>query len=226
MNTFFLNVAGIDPLGDGTVSALDDPRITSFVQDMRDLIDAGYCSYVGASVNNAQDDMMAAFSLGEIAAYTDTSSGIGSIIKKVDFEVGTAVGVSGTSADPVSTVSGACLVIYADHDQNTKNAAFQWATYLTNAENSSAWSVQTCMFPVRKSCDISAMYEKYPGAEGVFENADKIVGKNKSPAMQSAMETVAGVVGEYVKGNVAKSDFDSTWANLKKEVDGILADAA
>ncbi|MDY4105318.1 MAG: extracellular solute-binding protein, partial [Oscillospiraceae bacterium] len=177
------------------------------------------------TVNGAQDDQQAAFALGEIAAYTDTSSGVGAVISKVDFEVGTAIGVSGTGAEPVSTVSGACLVIYEENDQNTKNAAFQWATYLTNAENSATWSVSTCMFPTHESCDISAMYEKYPGAEGVFDNADQIIGKNKSPAMQSAMEVVAGAVGEYVKGNVSREDFDSMWANTKKEVDGLLADA-
>ena len=37
MNTFFLNVTGIDPLGDGTESVLDDERIVSFVQDLREL---------------------------------------------------------------------------------------------------------------------------------------------------------------------------------------------
>ena len=69
------------------------------------------------------------------------------------------------------------------------------------------------------------MYEKYPGAEGVFDHSDKIVGKNKSPVMQAAMEVVAGAVGEYVKGNVPEANFDSMWENTKKEVDILLADA-
>ncbi len=225
MNTFFLNVTGIDPLGDGSVSVLDDERIVSFVKDMRALCDAGYCSYMGASINNAADDQMAAFKLGEIAAYTDTSTSIGNVISNMDFEVGTAIGISGTDAEPVTTVSGACLVIYEENDQNTKNAAFQWATYLTSAENSAAWAVNTCMFPTRESCDISAMYEEYPGAEGVFDHADKIIGKNKSPVMQAAMETVTGAVGEYVKGSVSEADFDAMWENTKKEIDILLADA-
>ena len=174
---------------------------------------------------NAKDDQMAAFSLGEIAAYTDTSTSVGDIISKMDFEVGTAIGVSGTDAEPVTTVSGACLVIYEENDQNTKNAAFQWATYLTNAENSSAWTISTCMFPARESCEISAMYEEYPGAEGIFDHADRIVGKNKSPVMQAAMEVVASAVGEYVKGDVAEADFEAMWENTKKEVDILLADA-
>lgn len=225
MNTFFLNVTGIAPLGDGTESVLDDERIVSFVQDLRELCQAGYCSYMGTSINNAKDDQMAAFSLGEIAAYTDTSTSVGDIISKMDFEVGTAIGVSGTDAEPVTTVSGACLVIYEENDQNTKNAAFQWATYLTNAENSSAWTISTCMFPARESCEISAMYEEYPGAEGIFDHADRIVGKNKSPVMQAAMEVVASAVGEYVKGDVAEADFEAMWENTKKEVDILLADA-
>ena len=82
------------------------------------------------------------------------------------------------------------------------------------------------MFAVRPACDLSAMYEQYPGAEGVFEHADRIVAKNPSTAMQKCMEAVAGVFGEYVKGNISEADFDAQWANLKAEVDGMLADAA
>ena len=226
LNTFILNVAGIDPLGDGTVSALDDERIINFAKDVRELIANGYALYMGTSVNNAQEDQQAAFAMGEIAAYTDTSTGIGNIMNVVDFEVGTAIGVTGTDADPVSTVSGAALFVYADNDQIKKNAAVQFIIDLTNAENISKWATDTCMFAVRPSCDLSAMYEKYPGAEGVFDHADKIVAKNPSSAMQKCMEAVAGVFGEYVKGNIAEADFDAQWATLKDEVDGMLADAA
>lgn len=44
MNNFSINVTGKDPLGDGKVSALDDPAFLEFVYDMKELIDAGYCS--------------------------------------------------------------------------------------------------------------------------------------------------------------------------------------
>lgn len=226
LNTFFLNVTGIDPLGDGTVSALDDERVISFVKDVRELVENGYALYMGTSVNGAQEDQQAAFKIGEIAAYTDTSSGIANIMKVVDFEVGTAIGVTGTNEAPVSTVSGATLLVYADNDQLEKNAAVQFLLFLTNAENISRWSVETGMFAVRPACDLSAMYAQYPGAEGVFEHADRIVAKNPSTAMQKCMEAVAGVFGEYVKGNIAEADFDAQWANLKAEVDGMLADAA
>ncbi|MDE6454681.1 MAG: hypothetical protein K2L38_01940, partial [Dysosmobacter sp.] len=60
---------------------------------------------------------------------------------------------------------------------------------------------------------------------GVFDHADKIIGKNKSPVMQAAMETVTGAVGEYVKGSVSEADFDAMWENTKKEIDILLADA-
>lgn len=226
LNTFFLNVTGIDPLGDGTVSALDDERVISFVKDVRELVQNGYALYMGTSVNNAQEDQQAAFKIGEIAAYTDTSSGIANIMKVVDFEVGTAIGVSGTDKEPITTVSGATTLVYADNDQQEKNAAVQFLLYLTNAENISKWAVDTGMFAVRPACDLSAMYEKFPGAEGVFENADKVMAKNPSTAMQKCMEEVAGVFGAYVKGDIAEADFDAQWATLKAEVDDMLADAA
>lgn len=226
MNTFFINVTGIDPLGDGKVSVLDDERIIRFAKDVRELVENGYAVYMGTSVNGAQADMQAAFKIGEIAAYTDTSSGIANIMKAVDFNVGCCIGVSGTEAEPTTTVSGATLIVFADKEQNEKNAAFQFMTYLTNAENGATWANMTAMFPVRPSCDLTPMYEKFPGSEGVFAHGDKVLPKNPSSAMQKCMEAVAGVFGEYVKGDIAEADFDARWATLKEEVDGMLADAA
>ena len=227
MNTFFLNVTGIDPLGDGTKSALDDERVITFVKELKELVDAGYCCWMGAKINAAQDDQMAAFALQEIAAYTDTSSGVMKVMDSVDFEVGTAIGVSGTDAPAITTSSGAALVVFADNDQAVKTAAMQFAAYLTNAENAAAWAADTCMFPVRKSSVdsgvLQATYEKYPGVKTIFSEAANIIGKNKSPAMQTCLEIVVGTLGDYLKGNV--SDFDSAWATMQKEVDIELADS-
>ena len=226
MNTFFLNVTGVDPLGDGTVSALDDPRIISFVKDVKELIDAGYCSWVGVKINDATDDMQAAFNLGELIAYTNTSTDVLGVTDSVEFNVDTAIGVSGTGAPPRTTTSGASLVIYSDNDQQVKSAAFQFATYLTNTENVSQWVIDTCMFPTRKSVveggALNSLYQNYPGVKNIFDHAGELVGKNKSTAMQSCMETVVTVMGDYLMGNV--SDFDTAWANLKTEVDRMLAD--
>ena len=227
MNNFFINVTGIDPLGDGTVSVLDDPKILDFVYDMKELVDAGYCSWVGSSINNAQDEQLPAFVLGEIIAYTDTTSGLVKAIDGADFEVNSAVGVTGTDQDAITTASGAALVIYAGNDQMIKNAAFQFAIFLSNAENIAEWAVDTCMYPVRKSVlesgALDALYENYPGAKNTFDRADKVVGKNKSTAMQSCMEMVVDTLGQILKGNV--TDIEGAWATLKEEVDYELADA-
>ncbi len=225
MNNFFINVTGLDPLGDGTKSVLDDPKIMEFVYDMKELVDAGYCSWVGTSINAAQDDQLAAFVLGELIAYTDTSTGIVKAIDSADFEVNTAVGITGTDQPPITTSSGAALVIYAGNDQAVKNAAFQFATYLTSAENIAQWAVDTCMYPVRKSVlesgALEALYEDYPGSRNVFDNAANVVAKNKSPAMQSCMEVVVDALGQILKGD---ADIESTWATMKEEVDYMLAD--
>ena len=173
----------------------------------------------------AQDDQLAAFVLGELIAYTDTSTGIVKAIDSADFEVNTAVGITGTDQPPITTSSGAALVIYAGNDQAVKNAAFQFATYLTSAENIAQWAVDTCMYPVRKSVlesgALEALYEDYPGSRNVFDNAANVVAKNKSPAMQSCMEVVVDALGQILKGD---ADIESTWATMKEEVDYMLAD--
>ena len=226
MNNFFINVAGIDPLGDGTVSVLDDPKILDFVYDMKELVDAGYCSWIGSAVNEAEDEQLESFVLGELIAYTHSSAGLVKAIDSADFEVNSAVGVTGTDKEPITTASGAALVIYAANDQIVKNAAFQFATYLTNAENSKEWAVDTCMYPVRKSVvesgALDELYAEYPGVKNVFDKAGQVVAKNKSPATQSCMETALDTLAQILKGNV--DDIEGAWATMKEEVDYMLAD--
>ena len=226
MNNFFINVTGIDPLGDGTVSVLDDPKILDFVYDMKELVDAGYCSWIGSAVNEAEDEQLESFVLGELIAYTHSSAGLVKAIDSADFEVNSAVGVTGTDKEPITTASGAALVIYAANDQIVKNAAFQFATYLTNAENSKEWAVDTCMYPVRKSVvesgALDELYAEYPGVKNVFDKAGQVVAKNKSPATQSCMETALDTLAQILKGNV--DDIEGAWATMKEEVDYMLAD--
>lgn len=236
MNNFFLNVTGVDPLGDGTESVLDDEKIIAFVKEMKELVDAGYCAWYGEKVNSASDDLRLAFSVEQLVAFSDTSSGAIKTIEcgknedgSTKFKVGTAVGISGTDKEPVTTSSGAALVILADNDQQIKNAAFQFAVYLTNAENNAEWAVETQMYPVRKSVvqsgALNKLYENYPELQSTFDKASAIVSKNKVSAMQNAMEAVVTVLGQYLNGGFAASEFDSQWANLKEEVDDLLADA-
>ena len=233
LNTFFLNVTGIDPLGDGTKSKLGDKAITDFVREVRELVQNGYCLYIGEKVNGAQDEQLALFQAGELAAYTDTSTGAIKAITagknaEKPFEVGFQIGVAGKRSPAVTTVSGAYLIFYNDADQLTqqqKNAAVKFGIFLTNAENIASWSVDTQMFSVRPAANISKMYEKYPELESVFGHVENVVTKNKVSCMQKAMEAVAGVFGDIVKGDVAEANIDSAWNTLIKEVDGYLADA-
>lgn len=229
MNTFFLNVAGIDPLGDGSVSVLDDPAIIKFVQELKELVDAGYCTWMGATVNEAADDQRAAFNSQLIAAFTDTSSGLQAVIKNAEFEVGATIGVTGTDKPAKTTTSGAGLIMFSANDQQVNNAAFDFAVFLCQADRHANWAADTCMFPVTytelESDVLGAMYEKYAGVKDVFDNSASVVGKNKSTAMQKAMEEVVGVLGQYLKGDITKDSFETEWAKLKKSVDLILADA-
>lgn len=235
MNNFFLNVAGVDPLGNGKESALADEKVISFVKELKALVDAGYCSWVGEKVNSASDDLHLGFKAEQIVAYSDTSTGALQGIQcglnedgSTKFKVGTAVGVSNTGKDPVTTVSGASLVIYADNDQQIKNAAFQFAVYLTNAENNAKWVVDTQMYPTRKSVvaggALDELYKQHPELKNIFDNSTALISKNKVSCMQECMETVVSVLGQYLNGGFPASEFEARWTNLKEEVDDILAD--
>jgi len=228
MNTMVLNATGKDPLGDGTKSILGEPEFLQFALDLKDLVQSGAAIWTGVKINSAAAEQLNLFKIKELAAYTDSSTDCSSIIPASDFEVGTMIGFSKEKGKPaISTASGSCLVIYGGNDQKVKNAAFQLAEYLTNAEHSSAWSVETCMFPVRKSIVEKGLmeetYKKFPGSQTMFENTDKILPKNKSTVMQAACNEIVLTIGEIAKGNEA--DPAAAWATLTKKVDQILADA-
>lgn len=228
MNNFFINVTGKDPLGDGTVSLLNDPEFKAFVQDVKELCDAGYCV-----MWNTGDDQKAAFGAKTLAAYTYTTNDIvkaQQLAEENGFEISTQLGVTGTDKAPISTVSGASLVTFSMLDQNVKAAAAEYMAYLTNSDNNFEWVIDTQMLPshysVIQSDELQALYEKYPGYEPVFEQAADIISKNKSPMMQSCMEAVVGVVYAYVNGDITEADFDNQWKNMVTEVDNMLYDSA
>lgn len=227
MNTIIINATGKDPLGNGEVSNLDDPEFLELTLEIKDLVDKGYCVWTGTKVNDAAAEQIQLFSVGQIVAYTSTSSDIMNSINRVPFEIGTMVGFSRSSDIPaVTTSSGAALVIYSENDQNIKNAAFKFAAYLTDIENITAWASSTCMFPVKRGVLEQGMfgdlYARYPGVKPVMENVGNIISKNKSVVMQQCMEMVVTSMGEIIRGNVNPS---TEWPLLKRKVDAALADA-
>ncbi|MBQ4564602.1 MAG: hypothetical protein IJA58_08975, partial [Lachnospiraceae bacterium] len=69
------------------------------------------------------------------------------------------------------------------------------------------------------------LYVKYPGYKNVFEQAENIISKNKTPNFQPAMEIFTEWVFSYVNGDISDSDFDSSWENMVEEVDEKLESA-
>ena len=227
MNNFYMNCTGIDPAGDGRKSQLDNEAFKTFVKDVKALCDAGYCVMWSST-----DDQLAALGAQTLVAYTNTTNNIVKAqaqAKDNGFEIDTMLGVTGTDKAPVSTISGAVLVSFAQLSQNEKAAAAAYMAYLTNAENNQKWVVDTQMLPSHYSTiqseGLKDLYVKYPGYKNVFEQAENIISKNKTPNFQPAMEIFTEWVFSYVNGDISDSDFDSSWENMVEEVDEKLESA-
>lgn len=229
LNTFFLNVTGMDPLGDGKVSKLDDPSMLKFVKEVRQMISDGVALYMGVTIDKATDDQMAAFKTQQIAGFTTTSSDCvkaAAAAKEAGFEMDYRIGVGNNGKEAITTVSGAFIVLYADQStQAQKNAAAAFILYMINEENNKVWANDTIMFPEVKGTTVEGLLAQYPEMEGVFGHGDRVITKNKVSCMQKCMTAVAGVFGDIVKGDVPEGEIEAKWATLKTEVDGMLADA-
>lgn len=224
MNNFLINCTGVDPAGDGYVSNLDQEVFKTFVKDVKELCDKGYCVFWEKA-----DDQMAAFGEQTLVAFTNTTNQITKCQKLADnnnFEIGTALGVTGTDKDPISTVSGAVLITFAQLSQNEKAAAAAYMAFMTNSENNLTWVIDTQMLPSHystiQSAELATLYEKYPGFKEVFDQADNIISKNKTPNLQPALEIFVDQMAAYVNGSTSEDDFWNSWDTIVEEVNDSL----
>ena len=228
-HTMMLNATGKDPAGDdGTKSVLSDGDFYQYALDVKDLVQDGDAVWTGTKIDSAYKEMATLFSQKEVAAYCDTITNYLNVQPLCDFEIGITFPFTRNEGDKgVSTTSGSGLVIYADNPEPVKEAAFRFATYLTNAENNAKWSVETAMFPVRKSIAgkglLNDLYAAHPSVRYLFEHIDQVVPKNKSKVFGQVCTQLVTTIGEIVKGNEA--DPHAAWDLLCKKADQMVADA-
>lgn len=219
LNFVLLNT-GADPLGDGTVSGLDDERLKAWVKDFKEQCDAGYMLALAGKESTATQNN--AFMNGEIMAVQQSSSII------PEFVENSKVAVTATMPFIIETgyctTAGATMFIPAVNDQNTKNAAWQFMQYLYNVK-AKEWVIASGNYPLRKSLAedpevINAIFDKWPPYRDLLPQMDRVVAKNPTPYYESAMNVICNYITEIMTEG---SDFDSTWARMKEETDNVLA---
>jgi ABC-type glycerol-3-phosphate transport system substrate-binding protein len=215
--------AGADPLADGVKCDLQNEDIVSWMKEYKEMIDAGEADlFVGA---NMAADIVTAFYAGEFACMVNTIAITNQVDKNSDFEVATSFALKDKLDPPISCVAGAAAIIPALNDQNVKNAAWQFLTFLLSKENVKDWSSISATYPVRASIYTDAdimqkLYDTQPLYKNIYAGLDGVVSKNKTPYQTAAYKILLNAMGQYFYDG---ADFDTVWTNAEDEINNLLA---
>jgi ABC-type glycerol-3-phosphate transport system substrate-binding protein len=217
VNTLLLNT-GVDPIGDGCL--MGDEKVVTWVKDMKTLVEDGAIEWVNTG-SSTETDLKTKFINGETAAIVYSSTFYDTALETVDFDIG--VTLVPENANNLSTTAGATLFIPAQNDQNVKNAAFQFLTFITNEENAKEFALESAYLPTRKSLlegdNINDFLALYPDMINIYNNMDTIVAKNPSPYFTKAITAIGEDLSLIFNGG---QDVDETIPKIVEEVNYIL----
>lgn len=221
INTFLIDT-GVDPLGDGVTSKVDDPAIVTWVKETKALTDAGAVEWVNTG-NNTETDTKAAFINQETLAFAYSTTYYDLALENAEFEVGMSLPLK--NANNTSTTAGATLFIPAENEQNIKNAAFQFLQFLTNDDNAKEFALLTAYLPTKSTLidteeEMNEFLTLYPEEKVIYENMDTIVPKNDSPYFTKAITDIAE---EFTTIFNEGADVEEIIAQTKENVDFILS---
>ncbi len=140
--TFYLN-QGVKLINDDRVSTdLDSEAAVGLVNQFRGWVDKGYVNWTTMD-SDASSNMRQAFIDGKAFSVIHTSSLYNTYVDKCDFEVGMAWLPGGDTKD--QEIGGCVLLIPSKNDQATKNAAWQFLSYLCSKEVNMKWARETAI---------------------------------------------------------------------------------
>lgn len=220
--TFFLN-NGVKIVNDDQVSTdLGGEKSAEIVKTMRDWVDKGYTYF--AVGEDASTVMRQNFMDGKAFSVLHTSSLYNTYVDNCDFEVGMAWLPGGDTK--VQEVGGSVLLIPAKNDQATKNAAWQFLSYLCSKDVNMIWASETGYLPTRKSVQESeegkAFLEEKPAFQVIFDNLDLILPRIQHPGWDQLATIWKNYLAEIMNEDV---DIDEMLEMMAEEIDEVLADA-
>lgn len=211
--TFFLN-NGVKIINDDQVTTdLNGEKAKYVTKEIRKWIDNGYAYF--ATGKNASSIMRQNFFEGNAFSVLHTSSLYNTYVQKCpNFEVGMAwLPATDTRKQEIG---GCVLLIPAKNDQATKNAAWQFLSYLCSKGINMKWAEGTGYMPTRKSVletqEGKDFLERKPAFKCIFDNLDNIY-----PRIQHKnWNQLAAIWKDYL----------SLFYNEGREIDGNIDDMA
>lgn len=221
--TFFLN-NGLSIINDDQLSTdLGNEASAKMIAQIRDWYQKGYVDYVENPDNSTV--MRQNFINGKAFSVVHTSSLYNTYVENCDFEVGMAWLPGGDTK--YQEVGGSVLLIPSKNDQATKNAAWQFLSYLCSKDVNMTWATNTGYLPTRKSVQETEEGQEFlkekPEFQVIFDNLDLIQPRIQHPGWNQLATIWKNYMAEIIKEDV---DLDKMLQTMAQEIDDVLEDAA
>ena len=218
---FAINWGGTLVKEDGTTDFTNE-TVQSYVADLKELHDAGYIEWS----NEKTGALNTMFKNGDVMALNISCTTYATLMNNPNnYEIGMAWNYE--CAEDISSVAGAFAFIPSEiKDQNTKNAAFQFLQFMTNAENNLEWAGVSSYMVSHKSVindpeKMAGIYEKLPEMTTVYNNTEKFVKKQPTVVYSNIMKIfMTGVAQIIIEG----ADPAATWAQIEADMNTRLGE--
>ena len=220
--TFYLN-NGVKIVNDDQVSTdLGSEAAVSLVNKFKEWCDKGWIYW--ANGTDASSIMRQNFIDGKAFSVIHTSSLYNTYVDLCDFEVGMSWLPGGDTKN--QEIGGCVLLIPAKNDQATKNAAWQFLSYLCSKEVNMKWATETGYIPTRNSVLETEEGQQFlaekPAFQCIFHNLDLI-----QPRIQhSGWNQLATIWMNYMAEMMIEDvDIPEMIEMMVEEIDEVLADS-
>lgn len=220
--TFFLN-NGVKIVNDDQVSTdLGGETSAKMVEQIKDWYKKGYIDYVENPDNSST--MRQNFIDGKTFSVVHTSSLYNTYVENCGFEVGMAWLPAGETKN--QEVGGSALLIPAKNDQATKNAAWQFLSYLCSKDVNMIWASETGYLPTRNSVQTTEEGKEFlkekPEFQVIFDNLNLIQPRIQHPGWNQLATIWKNSLAEIIKEDV---DLNEMLEMMAEEIDEVLEDA-
>ena len=220
--TFYLN-NGVKIVNDDQVSTdLGSEAAVSLVNKFKEWCDKGWIYW--ANGTDASSIMRQNFIDGKAFSVIHTSSLYNTYVDLCDFEVGMSWLPGGDTKN--QEIGGCVLLIPAKNDQATKNAAWQFLSYLCSKDVNMKWATETGYIPSRNSVLETEEGQQFlaekPAFQCIFDNLDLI-----QPRIQhSGWNQLATIWMNYMAEMMIEDvDIPEMIEMMVEEIDEVLADS-
>lgn len=221
--TFYLN-QGVKIVNDDRISTdLDGDTAVGLVNKIKGWVDEGSL-YWTMMDSDASSNMRQSFIDKKTFSVVHTSSLYNTYVDLCDFEVGMSWLPGGATKN--QEIGGSVILIPAKNDQATKNAAWQFLSYLCSKDVNMKWAKETGYIPTRNSVlqteEGVAFLEEKPAFQCIFDNLDLINPRIQHPGWNQLSTIWKNYMLEIMIEDV---DINSKLEDMVQEINEALEDA-